>query len=373
MHLFDLPTPALVLDLARARQNAARVASVALRSGVALRPHVKTHKCAEVARLQTEGFSGAITVSTLAEASWFAARGFADITYAVPVEPGKFARAIELARACERLALITDDPEIPALLDAAARSAGVTLPLFLKVDCGYHRCGVEPHAPEASEIPRRIASSKNLRFAGILTHAGHSYHCANQEEVLALARHERDLMVGFAGRLRGDGVDVPTISIGSTPTVTAIDHLEGVDEIRPGNYIFFDAFQATLGSCRFADCALSVLAAVVHRDRARRKVVVDAGAIALSKDRGAVELDPRCGYGHVLDAEGNELNLRVGAVSQEHGQIEVEDEATFERLRVGARVRVVANHSCLTAAQHPHYNVLDGDRVVDQWEIQRGW
>jgi D-serine deaminase-like pyridoxal phosphate-dependent protein len=373
MNLFDLPTPALVLDGARVRRNAALVASLARRSGVELRPHVKTHKCAEVARLQTEGFSGAITVSTLAEARWFAARGFTDITYAVPVEPGKFAQAIELARACERLALITDDTEIPALLDEAARRAGVTLPLFLKVDCGYHRCGVEPHAPEASEIPRRIASSKNLTFAGILTHAGHSYHCASRGEVLALARHERDLMVGFARTLRGDGLDVPTISIGSTPTITAIDHLEGVTEIRPGNYIFFDAFQATLGSCGFADCALTVLASVVHRDHARRKIVIDAGAIALSKDRGAVELDPRCGYGHVLDLEGNELNLRVGAVSQEHGQIEVEDEAAFERLRVGARVRVLANHSCLTAAQHSHYNVIEGDSVVERWEIQQGW
>jgi D-serine deaminase-like pyridoxal phosphate-dependent protein len=373
MNLFDLQTPALVLDLARVKRNAGRVASLALRSGVELRPHVKTHKCAEIARLQTEGFSGALTVSTLAEARWFAARGFTDITYAVPIEPGKFGQAIELARNCERLALITDDPEIPAQLDEAARRAVVTLPLFLKVDCGYHRCGVEPDAPEALEIPRRIDGARNLSFAGILTHAGHSYHCASRGEVLALARHERDLMVGFAETLRGKGIEAPVVSIGSTPTVCAVDHLEGVTEIRPGNYIFFDAFQATLGSCRFEDCALSVLASVVHRDRARRKIVIDAGAIALSKDRGAVELDPSCGYGRVLDAEGGELNLRVDTVSQEHGQIGVEDEETFERLRVGARLRVLANHSCLTAAQHTHYNVLEGDGIIDRWEIQRGW
>jgi D-serine deaminase-like pyridoxal phosphate-dependent protein len=177
----------------------------------------------------------------------------------------------------------------------------------------------------------------------------------------------------FAESLRRDGVEVPEVSIGSTPTITAIDHLEGVTEIRPGNYIFFDAFQATLGSCRFADCALTVLASVVHRDRARRKVVVDAGAIALSKDRGAVELDARFGYGHVLDHEGNDLGLRVGEVSQEHGQIKVDDDATLERLSVGTRVRVLANHSCLTAAQHPFYHVLEGERIVDRWEIQHGW
>ncbi len=373
MRLEELPTPSLLVDPARVRRNAGRVAALASREGVRLRPHVKTHKCAEIARIQTEGAGGAITVSTLAEGRFFAERGFRDITYAVPVEPGKFADAIDLSHRVERLSLITDDISIPPLLDEAARRAGITLDLFLKVDCGYHRCGVEPDRPEAREIPRLIDAAKNLRFAGILTHAGHSYNCANRDELLALARHERDLMAEFAEDLRRDGIEVRDVSIGSTPTISVIDHLAGVSEIRPGNYIFFDAFQATLGSCSFDDCALTVLASVVHRDPVRRKVVIDAGAVALSKDRGAADLDPRCGFGHVLDLEGGETGLRVDIVSQEHGQIFVEDGATFDRLRVGTRLRVLANHSCLTAAQHPHYNVLEGDRVVDRWEIQRGW
>ncbi|MDQ3685524.1 MAG: hypothetical protein M3430_07960 [Acidobacteriota bacterium] len=166
---------------------------------------------------------------------------------------------------------------------------------------------------------------------------------------------------------------MPTVSVGSTPTVTCVDHLDGVDEARPGNYIFFDAFQATLGSCGFDDCALTVLAAVVHRDRRRRKVVIDAGAVALSKDRGAVEFDAACGYGRVLDLDGCATGLRVESLSQEHGAVRVEDEKLFDRLTVGTRVRVLANHSCLAAAQHSHYHVLEGDRVVDRWEIVRGW
>jgi D-serine deaminase-like pyridoxal phosphate-dependent protein len=149
--------------------------------------------------------------------------------------------------------------------------------------------------------------------------------------------------------------------------------LDGIDEVRPGNYIFFDAFQAALGSCSFEDCALTVLAAVIHRDAARRKIVVDAGAIALSKDRGAVELDSSCGYGQVQDLSGNALNLRVDSLSQEHGSITVENEEVFEQLSVGTRVRILANHSCLTAAQHSHYNVLEGEQIVDRWEIHRGW
>jgi D-serine deaminase-like pyridoxal phosphate-dependent protein len=373
MDLHNIKTPALVLDAGRVRRNAEAMSSRVRGLGARLRPHVKTHKCVEVARIQTAGHGGGITVSTLAEARAFAAGGFRDITYAVPVEPGKFDEVIELSRLCERFALITDDPGTPPLLDEAARRAGVTLDLFLKVDCGYHRCGVEPDTAEAPEIPRHIERARGLRFAGILTHAGHSYHARSREELLALARHERDLMKDFAARLRAEGIDVPCVSVGSTPTVTQVDHLEGVDEARPGNYIFFDAFQATLGSCSFEDCALTVLAAVVHRDRARRRLVLDAGAIALSKDRGPVELDPACGYGRVLDLEGGELGLRVGALSQEHGEVLVDDESLLDRLGVGARVRVLANHSCLTAAQHAHYNVLDGGRLVDRWEIQRGW
>ncbi|HKG15858.1 MAG TPA: alanine racemase [Pyrinomonadaceae bacterium] len=373
MDLQTIKTPSLVLDAGRVRRNAERMSERVRALGATLRPHVKTHKCVEVARMQTAGGPARITVSTLAEARAFAANGFRDITYAVPVEPGKFEEALELARLCERFSLITDDASTPHALDAAARRAGVTLDLFLKVDCGYHRCGVEPDAPEALEIPRLIGRARNLRFAGVLTHAGHSYHARSREELLSIARRERDVMTEFASRLRADGFEVPCVSVGSTPTMTHVDHLEGVDEARPGNYAFFDAFQATLGSCGFADCALTVLASVVHRDRTRGKVVLDAGAIALSKDRGPVELDSSCGYGRVLDLDGNDLGTRVGSLSQEHGEVSVEDASLLERLRVGTRVRVLANHSCLTAAQHAHYNVVEGMNVVDRWEIRRGW
>jgi D-serine deaminase-like pyridoxal phosphate-dependent protein len=373
MNLQDIKTPSLVLDVERVRRNASRMSSRASELGASLRPHVKTHKCIEVARLQTEGHSGGITVSTLAEARAFATHGISDITYAVPVEPGKFDEAVALARDCERLALITDDASIPGPLAQAALRGGVTLDVFLKVDCGYHRCGVEPHQPEAREIPRLIRDWRGLRFAGILTHAGHSYHARSREELLDLARHERDLMSDFAGELRAEGIEVPVVSIGSTPTTTQVDHLEGVDEVRPGNYIFFDAFQAALGSCRVEDCALTVLTAVTHRDRTRGKIVLDAGAIALSKDRGAFEFDEASGYGRVLDLEGRDLGLRVESLSQEHGALHVSDEKLFDSMRVGTRLRVLANHSCLTAAQHSHYHVLEGENIIDRWEIQRGW
>lgn len=369
----DPKTPALLLDIERVRSNAARMSEAARRRNVCLRPHIKTHKCIEVARIQTDGHDGAITVSTLAEARAFAEHGFSDITYAVPIERGKFEDAIEILRGGVKLNLLTDDAEVVRRLDAASVKAGVKFDVFLKIDCGTHRVGVEPETNEAVEIPRLISDSKNLNFAGILTHAGHSYDAREKAGILTVARHERDVMVELAERLRAQSIAVPTVSIGSTPTMSAIDHLDGIDEIRPGNYIFFDNFQATLGSCSFEDTALTVLAAVVHRDNERKRLVVDAGAIALSKDRGPVGIDPGCGYGRVLDLDGNETGMRVTSLSQEHGEIQAADDATLKRFPVGSRVRILANHSCLTAAQHSHYNVVEKMEIVDRWDIHRGW
>ncbi len=372
-NLQNLKTPCLILDIERVRNNAEKISKIALKNNVRLRPHIKTHKCVEVAKIQTAQHNGAVTTSTLAEVWAFAKHGFNDFTYAMPIEHGKFAEAIEIVKNGVNLNLLTDDLETMKALNEAAKIAEVKLNIFIKIDCGYHRVGVEPHTPEAVDIAKFIADSSNLNFAGILTHAGHSYHGYSVAEIAKIASEERDLMVIFAEKLRGLGIAVPCVSIGSTPTINHVDHLRGIDEIRPGNYIFFDACQATLGSCSFADCALTVLAAVIHQDVSRKKIVIDAGGIALSKDRGAVEIDENCGYGRILDLDGNELGLRVESLSQEHGVFYVQDEEIFNRLKVGSRVRILANHSCLSAAQHSHYNILENGEIVDKWVIHRGW
>ena len=169
----ELRTPCLLLDLDRVRRNAARMSDIAHRNNVRLRPHIKTHKCIEVAKIQTEGHDGAITVSTLAEARAFAKHGFNDITYAVPIERGKFDDAIEILRSGVKLNLLTDDAATVKQLDDAAGNAEARFDVFVKIDCGTHRVGVEPDTKEAVEIPRALSDSTNLNFAGILTHAGH--------------------------------------------------------------------------------------------------------------------------------------------------------------------------------------------------------
>ena len=271
MELEIVKTPSLIVDFERMKRNAENISNRAKELNVNLRPHVKTHRCFEIAKLQTENNFGGIMVSTLSEANFFSKNGFSDITYGVPIERGKFDEAISIAKRIEKFSLLTDDAETIGLLNEIAKRENINLDVFVKIDVGYHRCGVEPNTKEAFEIPLKIADSSNLNFAGILTHAGHSYHADTPEKLLKVARQERDLMRNLAEEIRGKGLNVPCVSIGSTPTFSAIDSLEGITEFRCGNYIFFDAFQATLGSCRFEDCALTVLAAVVHRDAAETK------------------------------------------------------------------------------------------------------
>ena len=368
-----LPTPSLLADHAIVVRNVQRMGTRIAGMGAALRPHVKTHKAIEVARLQQAAGMRGITVSTLAEARAFAAHGFDDITYAVPVEPGKFAAVTAMVAAGTRLAVLTDDLDVPGPLAAAAQRAGVTLDVYVKVDCGYHRCGVDPSTPAFGELVQRIGERTALRFAGLLTHAGHAYRARSADECRAVAREERDAMVAARATLAARGIPVPVASIGSTPTATHVDHLEGIDEVRTGNYVFHDGMQVRIGTCAAADCALTVLTAVVHRDRVRGRLIVDAGAIALSKDAGIADADGVTHYGHLVTLDGEPLGLRVTALSQEHGWVDGVPEPLLDRLAVGARVRVVANHSCLTAAQFAHYEVHEGERLVARWANHRGW
>ncbi len=369
-----LSTPAALVDLARLERNASRMAQRAARLGVRLRPHVKTHKTLEAARIQTRGSFGGITVSTLAEAEFFAAGGFADITYAVPIAPAKLAAAADLARRVERLNLLVDHPDAAAAAAACARDRNVRLSVFLKVDCGYHRAGVDPDRAESVALAARLAASPHLDFRGILTHAGHAYRCRTAAEVRAVAAAERDVMVAFAVRLRAAGVPVGEVSIGSTPTLAVADELTGVTEVRPGNYAFFDATQVALGSCALADVAFSVLVRVIGRYPERRELLVDGGALALSSDPGPVQVDPRCGFGIPCTAAGEPLaGWRVTSLSQEHGIVRSPRPLAAGAFPIGALLRIVPNHSCLAAALFGRYAVLRGGEVVGEWCPVRGW
>ena len=364
----DLSTPAFLVDLPTVRRNCETMRAKAQASAVAFRPHVKTHKVVEIGRMQHGGIIGPITVSTLAEAEHFAAAGFHDITYAMPIAPEKLGRAALLAQRIERLNILIDSAVALRAIEAFHRAEGVVFDVFLKVDCGYHRAGVDPADPDSERLALAMAESEAMRFRGLLTHAGHSYNVQNAEEIRRIAAEEASSLARFRALLESGGVTNLIRSIGSTPTLSVVPSFGGSDEVRPGNYVFYDAFQAAIGSCTPADVAVSVLTTVVGSYPERNALIVDAGALAMSKDASPATIDPQFGFGLVCDLALRPLPMKLIALSQEHGKI-----ATEAAVPVGTRLRIIPNHSCLTAAMFDTYEVLDGGRIVDQWRPVRGW
>jgi D-serine deaminase-like pyridoxal phosphate-dependent protein len=368
----NLNTPSALVDLDRFERNAAVMSQRAHQLGVRLRPHVKTHKCVEAARIQVHGHFGGITVSTLAEAHGFADEGFRDITYAVPVAPQRLSEGVEIGSRIDRLAVLVDHMETITAIEEAAGAHAITLPVWLKIDCGLHRAGIDPESARAVALATRLRNSSHIDFRGVLTHAGQSYTATNREEVLATAREECAVTRRFIERLAKVDLEVPEVSIGSTPTMTAVENLDGIDEIRPGNYLFFDAFQTAIGSCSLSDVAFSVLATVVSVHPEQERAVIDAGALALSKDPGPIHVDPDCGYGRIVAVEDQHPlpGLRLSSLSQEHGVLEGPG---TNALHPGTRLRILPNHSCLGAACFESYRVVRGTEVVDEWRPFRGW
>jgi D-serine deaminase-like pyridoxal phosphate-dependent protein len=367
-----LQTPSALVDLDRLEANAKHMAEKAMRLGVRLRPHVKTHKCIEAARIQTDLHFGGITVSTLAEAQAFAAGGFNDITYAVPIAPQKIAGAADLHAEIGNLNLLVDHPDTVRAIEEFAKSHKTTLPVFLEIDCGGGRSGVDPASDVAQILVRRLADSDGIDFRGLLTHAGHAYLSRSRSEAYEVACEERNLMTAFAAEIRDLGVELPEVSVGSTPTLRAIDDLTGVTEVRPGNYVYFDRIQLALGSCAIDDVAFSILGTVISVDIEQMRAVVDAGALALSMDPGPTGVDPECGFGLPLTLEDQHPlpGLRIIGLTQEHGTLVGPG---VEALNPGTRIRILPNHSCLSAACFDRYHVLRSTEVIDEWRPVRGW
>ena len=369
----ELETPSAMVELRKVQRNCADMADRMSTLGVKLRPHVKTHKCVEVAQLQCRGHFGGITVSTLAEAEFFAAAGWRDLTLAVPLAPGRLARVMALMARVDVLNLLLDHQDMASKLAEAGAVRGRPVPVFLKVDCGYGRAGVDPESSTGLALARWLHENPNLDFRGLLAHGGHAYHCVGREAIKVVAEEERTVTVDFAERLRAEGISVPEVSVGSTPTMSVADDLTGVTEVRPGNYAFFDLFQAKIGSCSIEDVAFSVLTEVIGVYPQRGQVIIDAGAIALSKDGGATHVDHQNEFGAIYTADGETplKHLKLTGLSQEHGKVHLVGEGPLPDL--GTRLRVLPNHSCLTAAAHHSFAVVNEGRVVDRWYPAKGW
>ena len=376
MSLAALETPCLLLEPARLARNLERMSERARALGVHLRPHLKTAKSCDVARLATAGEFGGITVSTLHEAEYFLAGGFTDLLYAVGIVAGKLPRAARLVQAGARLTLILDSVEAAQEVAAFAAANAVRFAVLIEIDTGEGRSGVLPDAPELAEIGWTLDRPPYCRLDGVMTHAGHSYTARDLATVARIAETERSGAVRAAEQLRAAGFRAPVVSVGSTPTALHAQHLDGVTELRAGVYMFGDLFQAQIGSCAIEDLAVSVLATVTGHRRDTGHLLIDAGGLALSKDRSTADAPHDCGFGLLLREDGSRFDreLKIVRVYQEHGLVRaMEGDLPFDALPVGARVRVLPNHVCMTAAMYDRYHLVEDGSRVGEWTRTNGW
>lgn len=378
-----LTTPCLLLDETRMTSNIARFNRHLARQGLSARPHLKTCKSMAAAQRFLRSPSGPATVSTLAEAEYFAAQGVTDICYAVGIVPDKLERVLALRRRGTDLSVVLDDPVTAGMLAAAAKrlcaSGDSPLPVLLELDCDGHRSGLEPHGDELLAVAAAVQSSPFLKLRGVLTHAGAAYARTDTTHIIALARQEGEAVLAAAARLQKAGYDCEVRSVGSTPTALLGEYPRGVTEVRAGVYPFMDLTMCGLGVCTTADVALSVLTTVIGHRRRDGALVVDAGWMALAQDRGLEACFSRWGFGLPCALDGTPLpGLRVGECNQEHGIISksadtVSPPALHECFPPGSRLRILPNHACATAAQHDVYHVLRQGRITARWERIRGW
>jgi D-serine deaminase-like pyridoxal phosphate-dependent protein len=396
MHLQDLSTPAALVDTQRMQRNIARMQTRMSALGVAFRPHVKTSKCIEIAQQQIAAGARGITVSTLKEAEQFFAAGVTDILYAVGMSAPKLKQAAALmAQGCV-LKIIADSMTSAQAIVEYGQQRDVVFEVWIEIDTDGHRSGVKPESEDLLAIGHLLGGAGRhnrggARLGGVMTHAGASYELNTPQALQAMAEQERRLSVRAAQRLREAGLPCPVVSVGSTPTALSAQSLEGVTEVRAGVYVFFDLVMANVGVCGIQDMALSVLTTVIGHQVEKGWAIVDAGWMAMSRDRGTQKQNHDYGYGQVCDAQGLPIDgYIVSGANQEHGIVScaapvpggaangdhpagLANPSVDQRFPIGMQLRILPNHACATAAQFPQYHCVTGQEAGPVWARFYGW
>ncbi|RQT46501.1 DSD1 family PLP-dependent enzyme [Burkholderia cepacia] len=376
MDLQTLNTPAALIDVGRMRHNIGRMQAHLDALGVSFRPHVKTTKCTHVADAQIAAGAQGVTVSTLKEAEQFFAHGIRDIVYAVGMVPAKLGQALALRRQGCDLKLVTDSLPAAHAIAEFGRAHGERFEVWIEVDVDGHRSGIPPDADLLIDVGRALVDG-GLVLGGVMAHAGSSYEYSTPEALAAIAEQERSRTVRAAERLRAAGLPCPVVSIGSTPTALAARHLDGVTEVRAGVYVMFDLVMHNIGVCDLSGIALSVLTTVIGHQEEKGWAIVDAGWMAMSRDRGTQRQARDFGYGQVCTEHGDVLGDYVmSAANQEHGIVSragAPDSGIAQRFPIGTRLRILPNHACATGAQHPEYQAIGDDGSAQAWPRFYGW
>ena len=375
-NLEELDTPCLILDKSLLEKNCFKARKKCLELNTILRPHVKTPKSIEIAKIALDNQEGPITVSTLNEAEYFASAGFKDILYAVCIIPKKLKRLnfIQQKYSC-MIRMVIDSVFVAQEILNYSKLHNANFEILIEIDCGEGRSGLFHQDQKIRDISRVFVENDQTNLIGVLTHAGHSYSTKDKNEILSISNIERAEALASIKNFSNFNKMSPVISVGSTPTMFLASNLDGISEIRAGIYMFWDLAQASRGICKIEEIAISVLASVIGHNHQRKRIIIDAGSLALSKDVSANNFMKEAGYGLVCNPDtGIPFDgLNVSEVHQEHGSIDLESTDWFENFPIGSLVRILPNHACLTCAAHERYNVLENEKITESWSRTNGW
>ena len=365
VQITSLRTPCVLVDQARVERNIDRMQQLADAHGKRLRPHAKTHKSPDLALTQIARGAVGVCCAKLGEAEVFAEQRVADIRIPYPLHPANADRVLALSDQT-RLSFIVDSVDVARQWSEAIAAARRQVDVLVKVDVGFHRCGIDPERVDAGQAVARIAELPGLRFAGLLSHAGQAYAAEGDSELSEVARREAEILAALKADVEGRGLMVGEVSVGATPTARFSALLDGITELRPGNYIYFDRMQVLLGAAAWDDCALTVLARVVSRPAADR-LILDSGSKTLTSDltRGGAA----AGYGVVqraLDDPAPDERLSIVRLSEEHATVRVQGEVP---LAPGDLVRIIPNHSCVVSNLVDEVWVVNGASVADSLRV----
>jgi D-serine deaminase-like pyridoxal phosphate-dependent protein len=361
MRVFDLPTPQVLIDHRRVLRNIDRVQQLASNAGLRLRPHAKTHKSPVVAHWQLDRGAAGVCCAKLGEAEVFADAGITNIRLPYPVHPSNAARVTALMDRAA-ISIIVDHLDIARGWSDVMQRAGRTLDVLVKVDVGFHRCGIDPGAGAIAFI-EQVAALRGLTVRGLLSHAGHGYLAGSEQELCDVARREAEILTGLRVQAAASGIVLEELSVGATPTLRFSATMAGLTELRPGNYVYFDRTQVALGAASLDDCALTVLATVVSKPAANR-IILDCGSKTLTSD-GARGITAAPGFGAVILADATappqiDESLLVERLSEEHATVRVTGATA---LVPGDQVRLVPNHACVVS------NLVDAVQLVEGNEV----
>lgn len=355
--------PTLIVNKERARNNIKKMADKARKSGVRFRPHFKTHQSAAIGDWFKEFGVDSISVSSVDMAAYFAEHGWKDISITFSVNFLQIRTINNLAHDVS-LNLLIESREAVNFLHKNVES---NVRIWIKIDVGYHRTGINcENFEKILDVARHIEKAPNLILSGILTHAGHSYNQRSKHDINKIYRETVGKLNEIRERLRSHNFQDIEISIGDTPCCSVVDKFAGVDEIRPGNFVFYDIMQLEIGSCTEQDIALAAACPVVAKHEERNEVVIYGGAVHLSKDFIADKKKRKLfGRAAFLEKTGWSSFIRntyVKSLSQEHGVIKT-DSNTFNKIQVGDILIVLPVHSCLAANLLRNFITLEGEKI----------